>query len=756
MANFVITSSADSTLVEIDGKKAPFQSGEIHPYTPDGGGDTLYLYETKGILKNLGRSVSINDPNLSKDRIPITIGVDSIDVDGTTVFADADALLAALTVVFFLARPDSPLIPDGQRVNTFADLPDPVLNDGDYYVVDIATGTWILATKREAGIYKAVSGAWVYRGADVPYYLLDDQFTIKDSIDNSKQLGFEVGNVTPANRRIATWQDKDGIVAFLSDLVGLNEIRVFSEADYGTVTPGVRIDVTPNKRFKTMNPFDVTLPLIIATGSDMEITTTSRSENKITYTNTTEPMFQGKDIGTLAVFDTIVEGNETGSLFDIDGGVISLKFPDFNRWKDLGTVRNLTDFFVPGVVFEVIEDGLKIIDPASATIVDCLVLAFDGNTFNVFDISGIKSGDIQIYDNIMESDGIPKFCRVDPGLNDAARLIVRGNNVGKDQFFDTAGDTGTFTVVADNSIGATGIDSVSDSSGIAQFNHSGTSPLLGSTVTISGFITNTAYNITGVVSVTGASSFELEDLAFGSDEATGSYLMTGVTVTAALHGLSNGVGIVLDSDNSIDYNGGGGIVYNVQTNSFDVNKLFTVTRSGNWSTEGLDQINQRVFSFNNPDQEDSHYIVTAFVNGNTTANGPITNNVFTDMVFGTIGDALIQGTTIERWKLIDPVIGEFIYIGNEGFDGAIPFDFTVISAGGTVDFRFKWVHDIGAGYVDLPDPVEAFVTVGSIAQSVTKRFPLRAKKGDKIKPNITRNSGSSGITTTHATIYGDQ
>jgi len=220
MANFVITSSANSFLVEIDGKKASFRSGDIHPYNPDGSGDTVYIYETTGILKALGRSVSVNDPNLSKDRIPMTIGTDTIDIDGTTVFADADALFAALEAVFFLASPDSPLIPDDQRVNTFADLPDPVVSDGKYYVVDIPTGTWILGTRKETGIYKAVSGAWAYRGPDVPYYLMDDQFTIKDGTDNSKQLGFEVGNIAPANRRIATWQDKDGEVAYTQDVLG--------------------------------------------------------------------------------------------------------------------------------------------------------------------------------------------------------------------------------------------------------------------------------------------------------------------------------------------------------------------------------------------------------------------------------------------------------------------------------------------------------------------------------------------------------
>lgn len=228
MANFVITSSQNSTLVEIDGKKAAFQSGDIRPYTPDGSGNIVFLYEKEGVLKNMGRASSVNDPNLSGDRIIITIGTDTINIDGTTVFADADALLEALREVFFLARADSPLIRADQRVDTFAELPDPTVFDGEYWVVDQKTGTWILGTRREAGIYKAVSAAWVYRGADVPYYLMDDQFTIKDSADNTKQLGFEVGNISPLNRRIATWQDKDGEVAYSVDFLGALNSGLFT------------------------------------------------------------------------------------------------------------------------------------------------------------------------------------------------------------------------------------------------------------------------------------------------------------------------------------------------------------------------------------------------------------------------------------------------------------------------------------------------------------------------------------------------
>ena len=103
--------------------------------------------------------------------------------------------------------------------------------------------------------------------------------------------------------------------------------------------------------------------------------------------------------------------------------------------------------------------------------------------------------------------------------------------------------------------------------------------------------------------------------------------------------------------------------------------------------------------------------------------------------------------------MVNEINGIFEYFGSEEFDGSIAFDFTVESSGGTVDFRFKWQKDTGSGFVDLTDDVESLVAVGSDSQSVTKTFPLRAQFGDRIRPQITRNSGSSGIVTTHATFY---
>ena len=64
-----------------------------------------------------------------------------------------------------------------------------------------------------------------------------------------------------------------------------NVVKVFSESDFGTIVPATRIDVTPDTTFKLMKPITQTLPFLIGAGDSMEIKTTSRIVNTLTYTN---------------------------------------------------------------------------------------------------------------------------------------------------------------------------------------------------------------------------------------------------------------------------------------------------------------------------------------------------------------------------------------------------------------------------------------------------------------------------------------
>ena len=220
--------------------------------------------------------------------------------------------------------------------------------------------------------------------------------------------------------------------------------------------------------------------------------------------------------------------------------------------------------------------------------------------------------------------------------------------------------------------------------------------------------------------------------------------------------MAGGHGIVAADDLKIiatNFYNGFQTALNVATNVLTVNGTFVSTNTGSIERNlSLDETDKRVSGTRNPGLSDSKSIACAHVNDNSTANGAIVNNTFTDMVFGTVGAALLASSTMQRWKLVDELNGTFEFIDNFPFTGLITFDFTVV-AGGEADFRFKWLVDTGSGFVNLTDDVEVLAGLKDTATSVTKTFPLGVSTGDRIKPQITRNATSVAVTTTYATIY---
>lgn len=446
---------------------------------------------------------------------------------------------------------------------------------------------------------------------------------------------------------------------------------------------------------------------------------------------------------TLASFASIQLGASRFDGFDalgeVNGRTITMQTTFFTNWGTGLTLKNMSRVnceAVTSVLGSTTETFLKIV--------------YDK------DVVSLIEPKITLANNVFGLLGTSHALRIDPDINDTVNVsIVNGKVSGGGGLYDTAGTTGTFTAVADATVSATAITSVTDSSGTARFNFSvGPTVFVGQRVVVSTFTTNTAYNVTGIITATGAGYFEIEDIAFGSDE-TGSFLSNSVTVTDTSTTLSDGDTLLLDTTNATDYDGGS-VVYNQQTNTFQVNMPYTETKTGTWNTGGLDQTDPRVVAIAQRELPDSHYILAGHVNNNTTANGAIVNNTFTDMVFGTAGSALVADSVMERWKLIDDVNGTFEYTGTEPYAGSLTFNFTVVSSGGAQEFRIAWQIDTGSGFGDLPDHIEALADVGSTASSISKGFPLRANRGDKIKPEITRNSGTSGITCSYATILGMQ
>ena len=444
--------------------------------------------------------------------------------------------------------------------------------------------------------------------------------------------------------------------------------------------------------------------------------------------------------------ETLVELTAPGAT----STVLNLTSSGLSGWASYGTItRGVT--VIRNVVFSGMTTGFTVLN--GIVTIDQLGSIFTGATGPfVHVISPEVAGVIQIINPVGLLDSAEPFINVDASLNADARVTVLGGTITGADFFEIAdGSSGLFITVADAAVAATTINSVSDAgAGEARFNFTvGPTMFAGQTVVISSFTTNTDYNGTFIITAVAAGSFDVASIAFGTTE-TGSFLSNSVTIGDLVTSVIEGDTLTLVGQDTIDYDGGF-TAYNVLTNSFEVSAAFVATEAGSWNTNGIDQTDPRVNVRALTNFEDSQYIAAAFENDNSTATTGIVNNVFQDIDFGSLTGA----STMERFKLIDSVAGEFIYTGNEHFHGSISFDFTLV-AGGEADFRFKWLVDVGAGYVDLPDAAEALASLKDTATSVTKTIPLELDKGDTIKPQITRNSSSVSVTVTYATIYAQQ
>jgi len=192
-----------------------------------------------------------------------------------------------------------------------------------------------------------------------------------------------------------------------------NVVYVTDESNFGTVTAGVKIDVIGDTTFVLQKPVTQTLPFIHPTGKAFQLLTTNRTINTLTYTGgAIGAQFQGTNVNFSAL-DVVFNGNENATAFDITGGILSLKFPDFKRYSSMGTLTGLTDLFSPGVLYEVIDNGFTLVDCLSHTFQGCLVLALDGNTLTFFDISGAGAGNVQIVDNLYNNDAFGSFVHID-------------------------------------------------------------------------------------------------------------------------------------------------------------------------------------------------------------------------------------------------------------------------------------------------------------------------------------------------------
>ena len=207
--------------------------------------------------------------------------------------------------------------------------------------------------------------------------------------------------------------------------------------------------------------------------------------------------------------------------------------------------------------------------------------------------------------------------------------------------------------------------------------------------------------------------------------------------------MTEGDALVIFTFNDNFYDGGA-TVYNVQVNTYQINKTFVVSRGGTWNTAGINQTDPRVLAQGNPRFIDSKSIGSAHIAGNSTATSIATVNTWTDFNFGS---GLIGSSNIERWKIISPT-GDLEYVGNEPFSGTLMANLTAAGTLGGVDYEFRAIKNGSP----TPDDIISGITTTTALRNANLLVPVTAIKGDLFRLQVQNIVNDDDITIINLSI----
>jgi hypothetical protein len=553
--------------------------------------------------------------------------------------------------------------------------------------------------------------------------------------------------------------DLDGKMTFTNlnnvkgSFVGVNVYEILSASDLDDLAVGGIITVNSVTVF-LWNSIDTEIEsnvrIVCENGGIFQV---QSSAGRMVWIYTGTDTFISGDGAFTAINMTLESNSGSAKFIDLGTRALLLENAGVRGWNDLGE-------FFGGVVN--LDSTRFIANSTTLSLRNCSSITIDKVSpialapgLNMITITNqfAKTQAVRILFATGAISSTSSIVRIDPAVLDGSRFLVTGCTVSGGGVFDTSGSDGTFTAVADATIATTTVTSVTDSGGLARFNYTGSSVYAGQIVELTGFTTS-SYNTSGrVITTAGAGFFEFENVNYSVNDS-GSFTSNSVTLTDIGTALVDGDTITVNTDSSTDYDGGS-YVYNQQVDSFQINREFTVTASGTWSAAGLDGSDPRVIAVSNVGFEDSSYIGSGFVNDNSVQTTGIVNGVYQDIVFGTAGSSLIQATNTERFKLIDDVSGTWECTSNEEVNGEITSPITAVSSGGAREFLFKWVIDRrdGNGFVDMTNSAIAMNEIGSSAGNTSFAAPISMQKTWRMKPQVTRQDGSSDLTVRYAQIY---
>lgn len=396
--------------------------------------------------------------------------------------------------------------------------------------------------------------------------------------------------------------------------------------------------------------------------------------------------------------------------------------------------------FINEVQFAGFTDGLST-DNTTVFAMDGVAISTLLGSSNTLISAGENSTRIDLDNLTLDAGSSESAIFLDPTLSGTA--VVRDVTfLGSTLFFE-AGTTGVITAFADAGVASESITAVLDSVGVARFVFSAPPTLfVGQEVTISGYVVNTDYNVTGIITATGAGFFEIASIAFGTGESGGSFVSDAVIVTDAAHGLSNGQNLLITG--TLEYNGGA-TIYDALTNSFRITRVFVATETGGWDTGSLVETDPRVEATSNPGQKPSMNIGSVIANDVTALTTIATIDTWTDL---NLDSFAISGSNIELWTLMDADTGELRYNGLEDHFGSVLASISAVSTGGSREFQFRVVKN-GSPLSDAVVAAREFnITIGAI----TLLAPITVSPGDLVRLQVQNVDTADDIRIEHLSL----
>ena len=436
-------------------------------------------------------------------------------------------------------------------------------------------------------------------------------------------------------------------------------------------------------------------------------------------------------------------GNNT-SFITLTGAHFNSKINDFRitftgTGTTIGNVSNIfagTTEFVDGFIGG-FKDGLGIDNTGGTQVLGVLFVSDGTSTGAILNALNVNALAVNFNSNVFIGGSSQSAYFIDP-TTPVVSQIHDTVFAGVGSFFK-AGATGTFTAVADASVPAEAITSVTDSSGVARFNFSNPPTLfVNQEVVISGFTTNTAYNGTYIITATGVDYFEVSSIDYGSNE-TGSFLSNSVTLTDTGTSLIDGNKVLLDTSLSVAYDTGT-YVYNKQTNSVQVNATWSATATGTWDTGSLTEKNKFINALGNGSQADSSSNASLFSTANVGTTSCTGSGTWNPMNLGTAS----EGQSISDFKLINTVTGEIEYVGLNPYEGGLAVAISAFkSAASIVDHKFRVFKTVGSGAFDVIAPTRGLSTALASISLVTS---IQLDPNDRFRVEIASQGAATTVT----------